>query len=263
MKQFRLLAALAAFATLAFLLAAPSAGYAKTDVEKINEGNEAYRAGNWELAIESYSSVTANNAILFYNRANAYFKNEDIGKAILDYNRALRIKPRDKEIRANLEYARLSRTDKTETTEKTTTLRFAEAIFTKVSMNEHAAIAIALFTLLAALLAGIISVPASGARSRLKSLAVIAAAALIVQLTVTGIKTYNESVLKLGVVTVKAAAALSSPASGSRKVFELHDGAEVTLGRSENGFIQVELPTGWTGWLPTSAVSALTTTAKP
>jgi hypothetical protein len=91
----------------------------------------------------------------------------------------------------------------------------------------------------------------------LKSLAVIAAAALIVQLTVTGIKTYNESVLKLGVVTVKAAAALSSPTSGSRKVFELHDGAEVTLGRSENGYIQVELPTGWTGWLPTGAVTAL------
>ena len=257
MKQFAIWSALAAFATLALWLAAASAGQAKSDVEKMNEGNEAYRAGNWARAIESYSSVRINNATLFYNRANAHFKNEDIGKAILDYNRALRIKPRDKEIRANLEYARLSRTDKTEMKEKTSTAKLVEALFTKISMNEHAAIAMAIFTLLAMLLFGIIRLPEGNTRSRLNSLGVIAAIALMLQLTITGIKTYNESMLSFGVVTVKTATALSSPASGSRKVFELHDGAEVTLGRSENGYIQVELPTGWTGWLPTLQVEAL------
>lgn len=245
------------YTALAFWLGAASGADANSDVEKMNNGNEAYRAGNWDLAIESYSSVTANNAALFYNRANAHFQNNDIGKAILDYNRALRIRPRDKEIRANLEYARLSRTDKTETIKNSTALRLAENLFTKISMNEHAAISLLFFTILAGILFGLIRYPPSASRSRLKSMMVITAAALIIQVTVTGIKTYSESIEKLGVVTVKAAAALSSPARGSRKVFELHDGAEVTLGRSESGYIQVELPTGWTGWLPTNAITAL------
>ncbi|MFQ5432236.1 MAG: tetratricopeptide repeat protein [Nitrospinota bacterium] len=249
MKRLTLLVALALW------LGTLGTGYAKSDAEKMNEGNEAYRAGNWPPAIELYSSVPASNADLFYNRANAHFKNKEIGKAILYYNRALRIKPRDKEIRANLEYARLSRTDKTEKEKKSTAVKMAEALFTKISMNEHAAAAMAIFTVLAGLLFGVIYLPEGGLRSKLKTAAVIAAVVLAFQLTVTGIKTYNERVIQYGVVTVKETAALSSPASGSRKVFELHDGAEVKLGRRESGYIQVALPTGWTGWLPFDAVT--------
>jgi len=248
---------LALCGALALWLVASGTGYAKSDAEIMNEGNEAYRTGNWARAVEIYSSVSTSNAHLFYNRANAHFKNEEVGKAILYYNRALRIKPRDKEIRANLEYARLSRTDKTETEEKSTAVEMAEAIFEKISMNEHAAAAIAIFTLLAGLLFGVIILPEGSSRTRLKSAAVIAAAVLVFQLIVTGIKTYSESVIRHGVVTITETAALSSPASGSRKVFELHDGAEVTLGRAENGYIQVELPAGWTGWLPSDAVEKI------
>lgn len=242
---------------LVLWLAAPSTVQAKSDVEKMNEGNDAYRAGNWSLAIENYSSVSVNNPDLFYNLANAHFKNEEVGKAILYYNRALRIKPRDKEIRANLEYARLSRTDKTQTKEKNGAVKMAEAIFSKISMNEQAALSIAIFTLLASLLFASISLPDGDSRAKLKNGALIVAIVLALQLTVTGIKTYSESVIKHGVVTIKTAEALSSPSTDSRKLFELHDGTELIMGRAENGYVQIELPTGWIGWLPTLQVEAI------
>jgi tetratricopeptide (TPR) repeat protein len=238
-------------------LAAAGNGLAKTDAEKMNEGNAAYRAGNWSLAIEIYSRISVNNAGLFYNLANAHFKNGETGKAIVYYNRALKINPRDDEIRANLEYARLTRTDKTEIKKQTLLMKIIETPFRTLSMNEHAVLAILFFTLLLGLLFGIAGLPEGKTRARLKNAAAAATILLVVQATVTGIKTYSENAIRYGVVTTKMAVALSSPSAGSERVFELHDGAEVVLGRAENGFIFVKLPTGWTGWLPENSIEKI------
>lgn len=245
------------FFALAVSLTAAAVSEAVTDADRMNEGNAAYRAGNWSLAVKKYSRITVNNADLFYNRAGAHFKNGEIGKAIVYYNRALRIKPRSADIRKNLEHVRLSRADKIETEKKSGAVKAVETAYRALSMNEHAAISIALFTGLAALLFGVVTLGDGKTRSRLKNLAAATAAVLAIESAITGIKTYGEAVTENGVVIVKTAAALTSPSAGSGTVFVLHDGAEVILGKRENGFVQLKLQTGWTGWLPEGAVEKI------
>ncbi len=55
--------------------------------------NRWSRAGQW-------------NPALFYNLGNAYFRTGDLGRAILNYERALALDPSQPEARANLQLAR-------------------------------------------------------------------------------------------------------------------------------------------------------------
>ena len=58
--------------------------------------NADYAAGKFPSAIEGYESLVKSgqwNPSLFYNLGNAYFRTGDLGRAILNYERALALDP--------------------------------------------------------------------------------------------------------------------------------------------------------------------------
>ncbi len=76
------------------------------DFEK---ANAAFRAGEFQKAAEGYEKVLekdGHSAAVYYNQGNAYQRLEEYGRAILAYERALLLTPRDPDLRANLERAR-------------------------------------------------------------------------------------------------------------------------------------------------------------
>lgn len=65
-------------------------------------------------AIAGYEQLIAagvHNAKLYYNLGNAYFRRNDLGRAILQYRRGLRLEPGNRRLQANLSYARSQRVD--------------------------------------------------------------------------------------------------------------------------------------------------------
>ncbi|MCX8073914.1 MAG: BatD family protein [Candidatus Binatia bacterium] len=74
-----------------------------------HQGNSAYAAQDYAAAIAAYEKVVdqgVGSANLFFNLGNAYYKLGNLGKAILNYERAHALAPRDADILANLEFAR-------------------------------------------------------------------------------------------------------------------------------------------------------------
>lgn len=72
------------------------------------EGTKAYEKGDWPTAIEAFERLAASgltNGLLFYNLGNAYLKNDDLGPALLWYERALKHIPDDPDLRFNYDYA--------------------------------------------------------------------------------------------------------------------------------------------------------------
>jgi len=63
------------------------------------------------------------NGRLFYNIGNAYFRMNDIGRAILNYRRAEQFIPNDPNLQQNLDYARKRRMDRVEVSQKSRALR--------------------------------------------------------------------------------------------------------------------------------------------
>lgn len=72
------------------------------------EGTKAYENGDWPAAIEAFERLAksgVNNGLLFYNLGNAHLKNDDLGPALLWYERALLRIPDDPDLRFNYDYA--------------------------------------------------------------------------------------------------------------------------------------------------------------
>jgi cytochrome c-type biogenesis protein CcmH/NrfG len=76
--------------------------------------NQLHEAGQYEDATTAYEHLVNQGvaeSTLFYNLGNAYFKQGEVGRAILNYDRAARLNPRDADIQANRELARLQVVD--------------------------------------------------------------------------------------------------------------------------------------------------------
>lgn len=77
--------------------------------ELFAEGNRLYQQEDYQGALDNYLRIHEGgfeSPDLYYNIGNAYFKANELGRAILFYERARRLAPNDADILANLELAR-------------------------------------------------------------------------------------------------------------------------------------------------------------
>jgi hypothetical protein len=75
------------------------------------QANTEFVSGNYNDAIRDYELLLKQknlSAAVFYNLANAYFRNGKVGHAVLNYERALWINPSDADEKANLQFVRKS-----------------------------------------------------------------------------------------------------------------------------------------------------------
>ena len=71
------------------------------------QANQLYLHGDYPTATQIYERLRVqapHSAVVFYNLANAYAQNEEVGPAVLYYRRALLLAPRDRDIISNLEH---------------------------------------------------------------------------------------------------------------------------------------------------------------
>src|SRR5437764_8476155 len=85
-----------------------SVGFAQSDAE-FAKANQGYAQGRFKEAIDGYESLVRSgqwSANVFYDLGNAYFRTNDFGRAILNYERALALEQHHPEATANLQIAR-------------------------------------------------------------------------------------------------------------------------------------------------------------
>ena len=75
------------------------------DVTAVDAANQLYTAGHYAEAIQLYEGQVARgvqDSALFFNLGNAYFQQGDLGRAVLNLERAAQLNPRDADIQINL-----------------------------------------------------------------------------------------------------------------------------------------------------------------
>lgn len=84
-----------------------------TAITKKNADDE-YKKGNYMQAIRDYEELLKKgpSVELYYNLGNAYYRTDNITRAVLNYERALLLSPGDDDIRFNLQMARSKTIDK-------------------------------------------------------------------------------------------------------------------------------------------------------
>lgn len=240
-----------------FLVSVVFAQGTVSPTEAMRVANQNYEAGDYTEAIEIYESIVAvgvQDSTLYYNLGNAYYKQGDLGRAILNYRRAQHLAPRDVDVSTNLTIARSQTLDQLEQDNGLLTnfVEIAEAWFT---LTEALILALLLW-----LLIGVFAVFAILLkRVRRVSLWISAVLGLFLLVGVTSManRYYLQSTAPPGVIVAQEVDVTSGPGTGEQYVveFNLHTGAEVRLLESRPGWRNISLPGGnFQGWVPAEAI---------
>lgn len=188
------------------------------------------------------------NGRLFYNIANAYFRAQDIGRAILYYRRAQLYIPGDGNVEQNLQYARSRRRDTFEEAQRTQVLKTLLFWHYDLSPRVRSVLFGVLFALFWIGAAVRLLRPALVPRGGLIVTGVLAAmllGSLVVESTTGGGR--NE-----GVIVAQQVIARKGDGESYEPSFvePLHAGAEFHLVQKREDWLQIELPDGRRCWIP-------------
>ena len=217
------------------------------------EGNDLYRRGEFAAARLRYlasAETDVRDARLFYNLGNACFKDGRLGEAVVWYERARRLAPRDEDVLANLRFVRRIKRDREQEGEG----GFLYAAYAWPTLGE-------LFAALSLSLAGL-TAAASWRLLRGSGPAVAAALGLCLAGVLLGgafaaTRLYQEVTLSEAVVTAPEGQARGGPARDQTPVFVVHEGTKVTVERREGEWVLVRLANGLGGWLPGELVTVI------
>ena len=224
------------------------------------DGDSCYRMGDYAGAIDIYQSVLASgfdSPELYYNLAGAYYRQGDITHAILNYERALRLKPSMHDARENLELARSKTVDRIEQLPQLYVVRMFNNLCSNVTPRAWRTI----WLLLLALLVAAIVVVIIGSRLKLRRWGLGTAVAMGVLLTVatifltTSTTRYNnhaDAIVMQQSLTVK-----SSPEHQSADKLILHEGTRVHITESLSGWDKITIADGTTGWCPAETIERI------
>jgi tetratricopeptide (TPR) repeat protein len=226
--------ALLAACAFSFTVKAANAGPA------FDQANAAFASGNDRAAIAQYEAILAHNgssAPVLFNLGNAYYHVGQFGKAILDYERAQILAPRDTSIATNLRLAR------EKAGVSAPALNEVEQAARILTPNTLAWIgSIALMTICLGIGVGRV-VP------RFSQVKIIVGMAAVTLLVVTASFAIRWAEFSRAIVITANAPARIAPAGTAAESFALKAGEPVNIADTYGQFILAHTPDGRSGWI--------------
>lgn len=235
-------------------------GQKKEDPNKLfYVGNSLYEKRDYPKAIEEYLKVRdlgLESGNLYYNLGNSYFKLGKIGYAILNYERARRIMPQDKDLKANLDYAKsLVGTSSFEAPPKNAIVSAIKVPFKDFNLNTLAAFALFLYLIVIGFAAFFIVNPFFA--KKLWFILFICIVIFSVNMAAFGIRYYDEVILKRGIIVQKEADCKYEPIDKSTTFYKLQEGDEVIVLQTHDDWSQIRRLDGKIAWLRKEAVEEI------
>lgn len=218
----------------------------------VKQANESYSKGQYKEAAQQYESILANEGEapeLYYNLGNAYYKTNEIGRSILNYERALRLYPTYDDALANLALAQLKVIDNVVPAPSFFIGRWIEYLIKLLSSNQWIYLSLGMFVL--CLISSFIFI--FGSSRLLRKYAFYIGSVLLIGSILTvvfsGIRkeqlvNHDNAIIMTGAITIK-----SSPDRSGTDLFQLHEGTKVQIKSSLGKWVEIKLGNGSIGWV--------------
>jgi tetratricopeptide (TPR) repeat protein len=210
------------------------------------DGIKNYKAGHFQQAARQFETIANNNIknpYLFYNIANAYLKANDIGRAILWYERAKVLAPHDPDLKFNLAYANSRVKDKKEDTMTVMEVLFFWDTLISVKTIQITAILCSFVFFTWAAFRLVKKHPVfSGTGIFLCSLLVLVTA-------ITCVNYYKQSARLNAVIVQEEVAVRSGMTDTATRLFSLHAGTKVSVEEQRDGYLKILFSKGKVGWV--------------
>jgi len=226
---------------------------ANSNIGQFNEANEAYSNSEYEKSILLYTGILDSgysSAYIYYNLANAYYKTGEIAPAILNYERALHLKPGDSDIQYNLKLANLRINDRVEPVKRSVLGAWFSRFLNGYTLNQWSWLTIRIFWISLLFGIGFIFIRKKIARQTLFSAAILILFIGSLSLGLTIYKNMEEQSVTQAVIFSPNVYVKSEPASRSTDLFIIHEGLKIRVMDNMDGWALVQVDIGMQGWIP-------------
>ena len=219
-----------------------------------------YQEQRYEEAAEVYESMRAlgiEDVTLYYNLGNAYFKAGKIGLSVLSYERALVLAPSDNDARTNLLYANELVADAVDEAPLPLAVRWAVDVYRSLQPNFLAGILSVAFVLGGMALTLVLYDAWPQWRSTAIVVLVLCATLALASGGALGSKANAAANRVDAIVLTENAYVRSGPGDANPRLAEIHEGLKVRVISEREGWFQVTLANGLTGWLRAAEIEII------
>ena len=223
------------------------------------KADDAYSKGKYLDAIESYEAALkkGKSANLYYNLGNAYYRTDNVTRAIINYEKARLLAPGDDDIIHNLEVARSKTIDNIQPGEKIFFKVWYENIKTSMGIDTWATLS--LVSLVVALLLFLVYLFVKN--MMLRKVAFYLSVALVIvfilgNVFASQLKDYTTN-SKCAVIVSPTATAKKTPTEQGADACILHEGTRGDVIDALKGWYEIRLADGTEGWISETDVEVI------
>ena len=218
--------------------------------ELFKQGNAAYEKGSFEEAAAAYQKAEdlgVANARLYYNHGNALFRLNQLGPAILSYERARKLAPLDEDIAANLRFAQARVVDKIPEPERNVLTKILWGLHSAYSLHTGVWIAFGLFALAFAGVCATLLLATS--RWLFITLSTISVLALLAFSPSLFYKIHQQESEQYGIVLSQSVEMYSGPGENYQVLAKVHEGTRFEIVELHGEWLSVKLANGKGGYV--------------
>ena len=224
------------------------------------DADAEYSKGNYQQAIKDYEELlkAGESAEIYYNLGNAYYRTENITRAVLSYERALLLNPADDDIRFNLQMARSKTIDKITPESEMFFFTWYRSLVNLMTIDgwAHLAIASIILTLILALVylfAGHLTLRKIGFYGGVLFLIIFLLSNLFAFQQKQMLMKRNGAIVTAPSVTIK-----KTPEANSADQGVIHEGTRVDIiDDTMRDWKEIHLADGREGWIPATQIEKI------
>ena len=216
-------------------------------------GIDAYRKGQYDLAIQEFESILSNNwdsPVLYYNLGNAFYRSGNIAGAVWAFESCLKLSPTHQDAIYNLKLANLKVIDRMDLPDPPFYLKWYLSVKERYTPSKWLNISLFILLLLALLMAASTLMPLS-IMGNIRGV-IMAVLFISIFLTLHSILTVNS--YHMGIIYSTQVEVRSEPNPFSIRLFEVHEGLRVSKKQTTDEWVEIELLDGKTGWIENNQI---------
>lgn len=219
-----------------------------------------YKNGNYSKSLEFYKQIEDSgytSAYMYYNMGNAYFRLNQIAKAILYYERALLLEPNDVDIQHNLKYANTFVSDKINELPEPFYITWFRSFTQLFGANTWAWISIVLFLVILILIYLNFLTISAFLSKLIKFSATVLFIVWIVSISATYSSYHRQTAHNYAIIMDDTVEIKSSPDENSTSLFVLHEGTKVYIKETFEDWAEIKIADGNTGWIKIKSIERI------
>jgi tetratricopeptide (TPR) repeat protein len=249
---------------LLFCLLLLTMGYtilpAQSPVSLFQKAGEAYQNQQFDQAVELYKQILSQgyeNKAVYYNLGNSYFRLNEIGQAVLYYEKALKIDPNDADVKYNLELAGLRVVDRVEIPPRFFLFDWWDSVRNYFSLTQLTYLVMLFFMFTMGSLVIWLFIKTYRLRRWLVTFSTVAGLLTIFAGYILFLNARTAMNHRSAVILVPSVTVVSAPDEKSTDVFILHEGIKVTLDEQRQEWVKISLPDGKSGWIKSGTMGMI------